>query len=69
MPETFVSNPSDDRQEGGAIYQTKIGTMTFNAVANFSSNHAFEVRMHPQCFLDYVVESQELAEHISDDGS
>lgn len=39
--------PSNDRQEGGAIYQTKIGTMTFNAMATFSSNQAFEVCMRP----------------------
>lgn len=32
-------------QDGGAIYQTKIGTITFNGMATFFFNEASNVRM------------------------
>lgn len=43
--EPYAVFPYDLRQDGGAIYQTKIGTMTFNAMATFFRNRADEVRM------------------------
>lgn len=33
----------DSLQEGGAIYQTSIGTLTFNGMATFFDNSAYEV--------------------------
>lgn len=33
----------DSVQEGGGIYQTSIGTLTFNGMATFFDNSAYEV--------------------------
>eukprot|EP00752_Nemacystus_decipiens_P009969 g8891.t1 len=35
---------ANDASDGGAIYQTKIGTMTFNAMATFFENRASELQ-------------------------
>ncbi len=36
----------DNNQNGGGIYQEPIGTFTFNDLATFANNTAFEVSEH-----------------------
>lgn len=40
---SFIHCPFRREQDGGGIYQTPIGTMTFNGLATFFDNTAFEV--------------------------